>query len=357
MQEENSATFNIGKALMEVSLPTIAAIGSATGNVWIAGATALPAAVAASGNLRSLFNQEEQFGLPRPPWWTSTPEAWQNACNRIENRFPSIMDAVAKRLQQAQGIPTTQTVRQAFVDEITHQLPEWDVRPQDRGLMAETITPSVLKKSAEAINKAIDPIRNDAFAQEMQKIAHLFDKVSTEKSKMEEAVTSPSLAVVNTGTAVTQEAQQQQAVAMLRQKIQQKKYDAFICYNQADQSEAMKLGNQLKDLGILPWLDEWEARPGVRTIDEERKQIANINSAAVLVGKSGIAKLQQMLADAFLNQFIQRGVFLIPVFLEDAPQEPLPIFLDGFSCVDFRKKESAPMERLIWGITGERPQF
>jgi hypothetical protein len=36
-------------------------------------------------------------------------------------------------------------------------------------------------------------------------------------------------------------------------------------------------------------------------------------------------------------------------------KEPqLPIFLEGMTWVDFRKEDPNPMERLIWGITGER---
>jgi len=43
------------------------------------------------------------------------------------------------------------------------------------------------------------------------------------------------------------------------------------------------------------------------------------------------------------------------VLLEIAPQQPnLPVFLEGMGWVDFRQKDPDPMERLIWGITGER---
>lgn len=134
-------------------------------------------------------------------------------------------------------------------------------------------------------------------------------------------------------------------------------YDVFLCYNPADQAEAAKLEQQLKARGIAVWLESW--RPGKSIFEQEREQIAMIKSAVVLVGKHGIATLQQMLADACLRQFVERpgSVSLIPVFLADAPQEPLPIFLDQFGWVDFRKHEPDPMKRLIWGITGERPEW
>lgn len=39
MTERKAAIIHVSKGLLNVSLATIAAIGSATGNVWVAGAT------------------------------------------------------------------------------------------------------------------------------------------------------------------------------------------------------------------------------------------------------------------------------------------------------------------------------
>ncbi len=46
----------------------------------------------------------------------------------------------------------------------------------------------------------------------------------------------------------------------------------------------------------------------------------------------------------------------IPVLLPDCPDEPeLPIFLRGMTWVEFLTDEPDPLERLVWGVTGERP--
>jgi len=134
-------------------------------------------------------------------------------------------------------------------------------------------------------------------------------------------------------------------------------FDVFLCHNSEDKTEVKKIGEQLKERGILPWLDEWELRPGMPWQQLLEQQIAQIKSAAVFVGQSGIGPWQEMELAAFLRKFVNQGCPVIPVLLPDAPKEPeLPIFLQGMTWVDFRKEDPNPMEQLIWGITGERPR-
>jgi hypothetical protein len=132
-------------------------------------------------------------------------------------------------------------------------------------------------------------------------------------------------------------------------------YDVFLCHNSDDKPAVKEIGRSLKERGILPWLDEWELRPGLpwqRLLDQ---QIAKIDSAAVFVGRGGIGPWQQLELEAFLREFVERGCPVIPVLLPDAPKKPrLPVFLRGMTWVDFRKRDPDPMKRLIWGITGKR---
>ncbi len=45
------------------------------------------------------------------------------------------------------------------------------------------------------------------------------------------------------------------------------------------------------------------------------------------------------------------------MILADCAQEPdLPLFLQSLTWVDFRESDPDPLERLIWGITGEEPR-
>jgi WD40 repeat protein len=146
------------------------------------------------------------------------------------------------------------------------------------------------------------------------------------------------------------------ATPLLKSKIKIGDYDIFLCHNTEDKPQVKKLGKYLMDkFGILPWLDEWELRPGLRWQHLLEQQIGQIRSAAVFVGKDGIGPWQHMELEAFLSEFVRRGCPIIPILLPDAPIKPqLPIFLRGLTWIDFRKQDPDPMKQLIWGITGMR---
>ncbi len=132
--------------------------------------------------------------------------------------------------------------------------------------------------------------------------------------------------------------------------------DVFLCHNSFDKPEVKKIGEALKLRGIRPWLDEWELRPGLPSQQTVQREIARIPSAAVFVGKSGIGPWQNMETDAFLAEFVWRGCPVIPVLLRYAPtRPPLPPFLRNMTWVDFRSQDPDPLNQLIWGITGKKP--
>jgi hypothetical protein len=132
-------------------------------------------------------------------------------------------------------------------------------------------------------------------------------------------------------------------------------YDVFLCHNSKDKDLVKKIGRQLKERGILPWLDEWDFRPGLPWQKELDKQIKNIKSVAVFIGPGGLGPWQDMEIMAFLRKFVEQRCPIIPVILQDCEEVPeLPYFLDGIMWVDFRKEEPDPFEQLIWGITGEQ---
>jgi len=134
-------------------------------------------------------------------------------------------------------------------------------------------------------------------------------------------------------------------------------FDVFLCHNGQDKATIKQIGECLKQHGILPWLDEWELRPGLPWQRLLEEQIEKIKAAAVFVGEDGLGPWQQQELDAFLREFARRGCPVIPVLLKDAPQKPeLPMFLRAFTWVDFRVADPNPMQRLIWGITGEREE-
>ncbi|HKQ53487.1 MAG TPA: TIR domain-containing protein [Pyrinomonadaceae bacterium] len=147
------------------------------------------------------------------------------------------------------------------------------------------------------------------------------------------------------------------AAMVLRGKIESGDYDVFLCHNSKDKSEVKAVGERLKEQGLLPWLDEWELRPGQSWQTELEKQIEIIKAAAVFVGSDGIGPWQDRERQAFLRQFVKRNCPVIPVILPGCADTPrLPVFLEEMTWVDFRKLEPDPFKQLLWGITGEKKQ-
>jgi WD40 repeat protein len=146
------------------------------------------------------------------------------------------------------------------------------------------------------------------------------------------------------------------AEAILLGKRQARDYDVFLCHNSEDKQLVKEIGEKLKQQAILPWLDEWELRPGFPWQQALEEQISRVKAAAVFVGEKGLGPWQDMEQSAFLRQFVKRNCPVIPVILPASGQVPkLPSFLEGVTWVDFRRQDPDPMNQLLWGITGKRP--
>src|SRR5262249_21779479 len=94
------------------------------------------------------------------------------------------------------------------------------------------------------------------------------------------------------------------AQSTLQGKIATRDFDVFLCHNSIDKPTVKQIGEQLKEHGILPWLDEWELRPGLPWQQALERQIEHIKTVAVFVGKDGIGPWQHQELDAFLREFV-----------------------------------------------------
>ena len=134
-------------------------------------------------------------------------------------------------------------------------------------------------------------------------------------------------------------------------------FDVFICHNSEDKKPVRRLTNQLKDVGIRPWLDEEQLRPGLPWQTELEKVITKIGAAAVVVGPSDIGPWQDAELRAFLGEFVKRKCPVIPVLLPGVKSPPnLPVFLNQMTWVDMRAKAKHAFASLVWGITGNKPK-
>jgi hypothetical protein len=134
-------------------------------------------------------------------------------------------------------------------------------------------------------------------------------------------------------------------------------FQVFLCHNSQDKAEIRALNKELKSQGIMTWFDEEQLPPGRAWQELLEQQIQDIGSAAILVGESGLGPWQNSEMRAFISEFVERKCPVIPVVLKSCKTVPqLPLFLRQFTWVDFRKPEPDPIERLLWGITGTKPQ-
>jgi WD40 repeat protein len=174
-------------------------------------------------------------------------------------------------------------------------------------------------------------------------------------ASQEQPSESNNEAVSGLGQLASEERERRQSIqVILQRKIAARAFDVFLCHNGLDKPTVKHIGEQLKLHGILPWLDEWELRPGQPWQRLLEQQITQIKTAAVFVGQRGLVPWQRIEIDALLREFADRNCPIIPVLLPDAPTRPeLPLFLKGMTWVDFRLQEPDPMQQLRWGITGK----
>lgn len=140
-------------------------------------------------------------------------------------------------------------------------------------------------------------------------------------------------------------------------------FDVFLSHNSKDKPAVKALGTALKKRGLSVWLDEWELRPGLTWQDALEDIVKGCKSATVCFGGSGVGPWEEPEMQALLRRFVNDKktgsvVPIIPVLLPGAPADvKLPMFLDAFTWVDLRNGLTADgLERLRWGITGEKPR-
>jgi hypothetical protein len=140
-------------------------------------------------------------------------------------------------------------------------------------------------------------------------------------------------------------------------KTTKKTIDTFLCHNSSNKPIVKELGTILQNRGITVWLDEWNLIPGRSWQEELESTIETIQSALILVGKDELGPWQNREMRAFISEFVDRDLPVIPVLLPGNFSQPrLPIFLKSFTWVDLREGLTHQgVNKIIWGITGNKP--
>ncbi len=130
----------------------------------------------------------------------------------------------------------------------------------------------------------------------------------------------------------------------------------FLCHNSRDKDTVKGMAIRLKSAGHVPWLDEWELRPGHPWQSELESKLGSSGSALICVGPAGIGSWQQKEIRVLLDLQARHGISVMPVILEGGPPvESLEASLQALQTVDFNKTTRDPWDDLQHGLTGERP--
>lgn len=135
-------------------------------------------------------------------------------------------------------------------------------------------------------------------------------------------------------------------------------YAVFLSHNSKDKLAVRELKRLLVANGLAVWLDEDELQPGIPWQQLLESGIKASASAVVLVGNDGLGPWEDEEMQAALRLAVKDKRPVIPVLLPGAPAQPkLPLFLTNRTWVDLRAGfDNGGLEKLVWGITGQKPQ-
>ncbi|MGE0635789.1 MAG: toll/interleukin-1 receptor domain-containing protein [Bacteroidia bacterium] len=138
--------------------------------------------------------------------------------------------------------------------------------------------------------------------------------------------------------------------------IKEEFHDVFLSYSSRDKKEVIEVANKLKQNGIKPWIDNWDMQPGIPWIKTLESQIEKIGACAVFIGATGFGPWEDIEQMSFIMQFVKRGCPIIPIILETVNVEKpnLPPLLSIFPIVDMRDTDSNPINKIIFGINGQK---
>jgi small GTP-binding protein len=122
-------------------------------------------------------------------------------------------------------------------------------------------------------------------------------------------------------------------------------YDLFLCYNPDDRLAIQLIGDQLLEMDILPWFDEWEVQPEQNWLQIVKTHMSSIDAVAVFVGQES-PPWQDPQVEQLLRDF-SREHKIVPVILPDCEQPPrLPDYIEARP-IDMRALEPDPVTSLI----------
>ena len=190
------------------------------------------------------------------------------------------------------------------------------------------------------------------------------------------AESQPSKESSATIDGMNRQAEVGQRLASLKTTIDRRqddgRFDLFLCHNSQDKPSVREFATDLRDLGLLGWIDEEQLLPGDVVQEKLERAIETAGAIAVCIGPAGLGRWQTVEYHTVYERFISesepddvggrfrsdRGLRVIPVLLPGAQPRQIPAFLKRHLYVDLRpsakKQRPAELRKLAAAVLTDR---
>lgn len=119
----------------------------------------------------------------------------------------------------------------------------------------------------------------------------------------------------------------------------------FISYSSKDRDFVVRLATDLKQKGILVWLDEWEIKVGDEIRQKIEHGIAEYDYFVIVLSKHSVAStwVEKELNAAFMKEVSSEQIVILPVLLDKCPIPPL---ISGKKYADFTQSYETGLHAL-----------
>jgi hypothetical protein len=143
-----------------------------------------------------------------------------------------------------------------------------------------------------------------------------------------------------------------------------KRYHAFLSYNSQDRSAVHEVAKRLKGEGLTLYLDEWELAAGMEFQPALAKALHESKTCVVFLGPNGLGRWHKQEVQVAIDIRTHDEAFHVILVLLPGAERPRRgnvahlEFLLNAPWVEFLKTldDECAFRKLVWGITGIRPQ-
>src|SRR5205085_1412773 len=96
-------------------------------------------------------------------WWDSDRQVWEGVCAEIGNDLPGLLQDMAQRLQNVQGVVTMRVVQQTFIDALAAKHLTWAPTPEERRKISEVVASPILDKLDQVLKPLIERVQQETF--------------------------------------------------------------------------------------------------------------------------------------------------------------------------------------------------